>query len=235
MAKTRIALLIAALTVLVACGGSAEPEKKKAPPPPKVYTSAQLEAAMPADKDIPDAKKVGQRCPGGKDCQDPKDVDAWSVDWQPKPALKGVDAERAAHDAWFDDLGYLYVSQAKSESAVDKTFADSLKLQTDRKGSFETKAEKLKEEDHRTPGQKGTGTVDDVTISGWSGFAAEQSMVFTDLEGGTSDDRQEGPVRVRHGTVTVMATVAIGVKGRTVGDALKLARSVVEDYLTRLG
>lgn len=235
MAKARIAPVIAALAVLAACGGSAEPAKEKAPPPPKVYTAAQLEAAMPADKDIPNATKVGQRCPGDKDCQDTKDIAAWSVDWQPKPALKGADAERAAHDAWFNDVGYLYVSQAKSESAVDKAYAESLKLQTDRQGPYETKAKKLEEEGHWTPGQKGTGTVDDVTISGWSGFVAEQSMVLTDLEGGTSEDRQEAQVRVRHGVVMVAATVSIGAKGRTAGDALTLARSVVEDYLNRLG
>lgn len=221
--SNRVGVSIAGLILLAACGGGSV-EIAKEPPAPKNYTAAQLQAALPAVKDVPGGIKISERCPGGANCTKVDDGAVWSVN----VALE----EQTGSE--LQDFAMITVYQSSTLIAAEQGYERSRSAGTPYVGSFETKPKDNGSRGY-DPGLKGTGTRDDTTISGWPGFVAERSMAFVSPGGKVSDGKiRDGQVRVRQGRVTVSAFVSVNDEGSTPGAVTKLGRRLVEEYLTRL-
>lgn len=231
----RIILLVAGIALLGGCsGGSAETEKTTKPPVQKTYTAKQLEDALPGTDDIPGAMKELLSCPGdNKLCSEPQEGRAWTVATQLEPGLSGAAAEGAAHEAWFGDTMSLNVSSHETLAMADKANGKLLALNRKFVGDFEIDPQ-AGEDGNFTPGERGSGSVVDVTLGNWSGSRVDHRSVGTDLKGNISEERQHSDIVVSQGLVTVSVSVSIAAEGRPADDAAKLARQVVEEYLTRL-
>ena len=229
----RAALFIAGITMVAACGGGTTTADKK-PVQTKTYTAGQLDAALPGVKDIAQAKKITKTCPGDKACVKPEDGDAWSVDIEYTSALTGAAAERAAKQS-IADFGNLEVTQNTSVTAAALEYDKRRTARMEFDGPFETDAVRGKTKQEFTFGEKGSGTLEDTTVSGWKGFVSNRSLDLVQPDGSVDSKRFESQILVQQGAVSVSIFVGAGDFGRTLEDCEKLARGLAEDYLARLG
>ncbi len=223
--------LVLALVLLTGCGGSAEPEAESAPKP-KTYTAAEVEAAVPAAADVPGGKEQTAKCPGDKTCVEPTDGVEFSRTFSLKLPFSGADAEEAASRGIADYLSFT-VSQSATATAATTELAKARKDQSAYDGPFDEKAVKTGE--GFTFGLKGTGVVADATVAKWSGFEVERDITLTNLKGSDEGTVRDYKVQVRRGAVTVEVQIGSDQGDRTIEECKKIARTVTEDYIARLG
>lgn len=228
--RTTVAVL--ALIIVAGCGGSDEPEKKAAPPPPKVYTAAQLKAALPKVKDVPQGRDATGKCPGDASCVKPKDGVEFSRNFSLKLPFTGAEAEEAAHNGIADYLN-LTVTQDATITAATTEFAKVRKSQSAFDGPFDKKA--FKTGKGYTFGLRGSGVMADATVAKWPGYELARDITLTNLDGSEEGTVRDYEVRLRRGTVTVHVQLGSGQGDRTLDECEEIARTAVTDYLARLG
>ncbi|GAA3513814.1 hypothetical protein GCM10022234_05760 [Aeromicrobium panaciterrae] len=227
----KLAVVIAALVLVTGCGGSAEPEAKSLPKP-KIYTAAQLEAAMPKAADLPSGKEQTGKCPGDDTCVEPDEGVEFSRTFSLKLPFSGAEAEKAAADGIADYLAFTVTQSATATAATTKLAMDR-KEQSRYDGRFDEKA--VKTGKGFTFGLRGTGVMTDATVAKWPGFELERDMTLTNLNGGDEGEIRDYQLRARRGAVSIFVQVGSGQGERTLEECEKIARVVAKDYLARLG
>ncbi len=228
---TKAAVAVLSLVLLTGCGGSAEPDKLA--PPPKVYTAAQLEAALPQPGDVPSGKKVGITCPGAEFCaKPPEDGRLWSRQIELELPFTGKELEEAASSG-IADLVDVTVIQNASPVAASTALTAERKKKSAYDGPFDEKA--VKTENGFNFGLKGEGTLADATVSGWSGYFVQRDIKLTNLDGGDEGGLRDNELSVVRGAVTVQVRVLSDQGKRTSAECEKIARAVAEGYIKRLG
>ncbi len=220
-----------ALILLAGCGGSTETEQK-APAPPKVYSAAQLKAALPSVKDVPRGKELTSECPGGEGCFKPKDGISFSRSISLELPFTGAEAERAAKTGIADSVS-LSVTQNTTAVAATTDYATERKKQTAFDGPFEVKAEKA--EQGYIFGLTGSGVLGDATVEGWPGYSIQRDIMLTNLEGGDEGAVRDSQVSVRRGAVKLTVHVTSGQGERSLEECKTIVLQLAKDYLTRLG
>lgn len=227
--KTAVAVL--SLVLLAGCGGSEEPQKKAAPP--KVYTVAQLKAALPKVADVPSGKKVSFSCPGAESCTEPpEDGKQWSTQILLDVPLVGKELEEAASTGIADLVDFTVTQYASPVAASTALTAERTK-QSAYDGSFDDKA--VKTDDGFNFGLKGDGTLEDAKVSRWSGYFVQRDITLTNLDGSDEGGVRDNQLNVVRGAVNVQVRVVSGLGKRTLAECEKIARTVIEDYIRRLG
>ena len=232
----RSVVLVVGFVLLAGCGGGVSPkvDKTTSPPAPKSYSAKQVQDALPGVDEITGGKTVSYRCPGEKvTCGESEGGETFSLMVKLAPPGSGVDAERAAKNEVFGDIAYVAGTLHDSSTSAMTALAQIHKTLAKYDGDYEFKAESTGGKSY-TPGEKGVGSLGDVTVDGWSGFQSARAGVTTSPSN-ESEKREEAYVSVVRGVVELTVHVGLASDGRPLGDAKKLARRLVEDYLARLG
>lgn len=223
-----ITTITCGVALLAACGNGDEPSSAPAPP---TYSAEQLDAALPGVDDVPGATKVTRTCPGEEHCED-ADA-AVSVSMELRPGGTDEQAEAAANEGFGDGLS-LNAQQHPDEPAAEADIVKLRKIDEEQDGDFEVKPEDRKGPQY-TPGQRGTGSVADTRVDGWSGYAFAKTFALLGLDGKEFSDRVEAQVAVSRGGTTVYCAVWASAAGQDRAQVLDRARTCVEKYLDELG
>lgn len=232
IARGLVAALVACSLLGCSTGTGSGPEPSPTPTPAPAYTVDQLVEAVPPVDEIDAATDVVSSCPGDEGCDE---VDGVTVVFEVPPSLTS-DEINERYDAYVlaEDL------RVEAQPAADDAGAADI-LTEDRQeaeafvGDFHTDGEFTEDRSSYTFGFDGTGTLDDATVSGWTGFVSRRDEVFTSPDG--NDD--SGPMAVTELHLSSGPTVIVAA-ARTLGDetgrdrADQLARGLAEQYLARL-
>ena len=232
----RIVVFVVGFVLVAGCGGGVSPkvDKTTSPPAPKSYSTKQVQDALPGVEEIPGAKTLSYRCPGEKGaCSESEGDETFSLLVKLAPPGSGVQAERAAKNEVFGDIAYVAGTLHASSTSAMTALAQIRKTLAKYDGDYEFKAESTGGKSY-APGEKGVGSLGDVTVDGWSGFQLARAGVTTSPSN-DSEKRQEADLSVVRGVVELTVHVGLASDGRSLGDAKKLARRLAEDYLARLG
>lgn len=228
----RFAVAVLSLILLAGCGGSEESPKKAAPP--KVYTAAQLKAALPEAADVPSGEKLAITCPGDKLCaKPPEDGKLWSRQILLELPFTDKELEEAASTGIADLVDFTVIQNASPVAASSALTAER-KKKSAYDGPFDEKAVKLDSGGFNFE-LKGSGTLADATIAGWSGFFAERDIKLTNLDGGDEGRVRDNELNLVRGAVTLQVRVVSDQGKRALADCEKIARAVTEPYIKRLG
>lgn len=236
MAMRRYALAVVCALLLAGCGsGSSEPGATPTPSEPlRVYTLDELQAALPGVEDVPTGSKRSYACPGDKGCED----GTVSVNINMLPPIGAADAERVEKKSDISDSTYV------SARATDDATAAEAQIDGDRKdaqqfvGDFDVEPQDLGD-DSFIPGERGSGTVEEVSVAGWEGIDATRTSTWVAPEGfGAFEEDGEVDTTeliVSGGTVVLRVQITLRVQYREAGTASAIARQVAEQYIARLG
>jgi hypothetical protein len=231
----RIVAALFALTLVAGCGGGADDAGEPAPsattsaaPEPRDHTLEQLEAALPAVGDVAGGTEAALTCPadGVDRCGESQEQETSIV--ISVGGATAVDAEMAGEAA-----NYVAVRAVRYATAEDaEAQLSRLRAAADeRKGSFDIAPSEA--QGVPIPGEKGTGTVDDLTTGAWTGHAADQDVVPE--EDGARVAMQNAERAVVSGNVLVTVTVFVTAGGRADDFASSLADDQLQAFLERLG
>lgn len=242
MRHTRVLGAVLLLAALTGCGGEddARTPGPSAASTPAVYTAEELTAALPSADHVGNVESTRTRCPDDEDDPSCELFDGAeylaSVHHVLTPKSLGSDEEdeAAASVSWLDDLA---IVQATLHPSVGEREAVAEKWQAEREqfdGDFDTSPESF-DGGGFLPGERGSGTVEDIEVEGWTGVVATRSHVLVAPDGRTSERRLETQIAVSQGGAErVHVLVDLRELGRDAGDAEDLARRILTDYIARL-
>jgi hypothetical protein len=229
-------VVVLSLALLAACGaGSSAPEKATTTEPPRAYTVGELRSALPAKGEVPTAAKKVRTCPGDKICQ----KDTVSVDFDLRPPGDEAEVARLKKAAFVGDYTSVAASLERDAKAATAHVAKSRRTMDRYDGSFDIKL-KSTGKTYR-PGEKGTGTVEDLTVKGWRGFQVSRVQKFSgyDSDGKTIDFNSTKYdltyLQVADGRAVLTVYVAVAAAPRMKGASSTLALQLAADYVERLG
>jgi len=233
--SVRRVLLIVSALVLVGCGsGGGEPAATPTPSEsPRVYTLDELQAALPGVDDVPTGSMQTISCPGEDWCVD----NNVSVGIDMNPPIDPVDAERVGHETDVNDSAYVDAwTFANVTAAADKVDEDRSDAQPFT-GDFDVKPETAKI--GFVPGERGSGTIEDVSVAGWDGFSASRTSRWVSPDDSVTfendDDIETTVLTVVRGSSVLSVRVTVKAEYREAGAAEVIARQVAEEYIARLG
>lgn len=232
IARGLVGVLVACLLLGCSTGTGSGPAPSPTPTPAPAYTVDQLLEAVPSVDQIEAAKDVVSTCPGDDRCGEAEGV---TVVFGMAPSLTSEEVnERYDSYVLAEDLRIEAQPAADDAAATDHLTKDRREAEAF-VGDFHTDGEFTDDRSSYTFGFDGTGTLDDATVAGWTGFVNRRDEVFTSPDG--NDD--SGPMAVtelhlRRGPTVIVAAA------RTLADetgrdrADQLARGLAEQYLARL-
>lgn len=229
----KLVLVVAAIALLAACGGSAPADKADKPPAEKVYTIEELKAALPGKDDVTGVSRVDHTCPDKVSCPEPEEGENVGIDLALlPPGDNSTDMEKAAHESLFGNSVSVIAWRHESSSEAAKSIAERLATNGEFDGAYDVK-QKGDPKTGATPGEKGEGSLEVLETGAWKGHFLERrgSMSFE----GTSEPRLIATAEVVQGSVTVSIYLNVQGDGRPADFADKLGRKVLADYLKRLG
>lgn len=218
--------LALAAVVLAGCGGSDGKTSPTATPTPRVYTYDEMWAALPKADDVEGGIKIRYTCPKDKEaCPDPEpgtgsvsiSVKATTSELTEAQVDLGINEVQVQISALADEAA------AKSSQAKSRTFWKTYD------GVYDHPHKDLGGGNYN-PSESGRGDLADVTMGRFKGFRMDRESTAE-----TVGKFFSSTVNVRSGNADIEVFVILGVDGRTIADAEKLADRVVADYLKRLG
>lgn len=245
----RMSLVVAALAMTAACGGgsddsgpSAAPPQTTAsattPAPPRDYSIDELTAALPTKDDVPDAVARSGSCPddGVELCGEPSEsFERVGVSFDLAVATgagsgSAGDAEQRAAQATVEEGAYITVSRYGTTAAAADLTASA---RADDEKEFGGPIDSGDEKTSFGLQEKGSGSVVDIDVDGWAGYLSARATTITNDD--ETQKIQNAQLLVTSGAVTVSANVVVDATDREADYAADLARTVVADYVARLG
>ena len=232
--KWTLAVLAVTMTMLAGCGGGSDPgtaattpkpsTTSTTPTPEPTYSAEQAIAALPTLEQVPGGDRYAVRCPGDDDLCDGLRADSANVAVWITPVDAAV--KELAEDFTLDlvQLSVVTRSAADAASAVAKV----RKRDEVYDGAYDIPPKKI--EGGTSSAEKGTGTVEDVTIGSFTGHRVDRTDEFR-LPGGI----RTSEYTLRSGGVTLFVQARLAGEGRGKDDAADLARTLLDGYLERLG
>ena len=104
-------------------------------------------------------------------------------------------------------------------------------------GDFDVKPETAKI--GFVPGERGSGTIEDVSVAGWDGFSASRTSRWVSPDDSVTfendDDIETTVLTVVRGSSVLSVRVTVKAEYREAGAAEVIARQVAEEYIARFG
>lgn len=236
-----IATIAIASVLLAACGGGSDEPSGTAPTPKaaasssptsdRVYAVEELAAALPRSSQVPTGDRKIASCPGGDSCQ----ADTASVTIELTRPVDPKEQEALAAKEFSKDFVQVTATASTDDAATTATLVKIRDVAARYDGSFDLPAEKTSDTTY-TPAEKGEGTLDDLTLEGWTGFVSARDVTFADPQGeGTTYPYQSTQVHLVKGTTLVSCYVTVMTEPRGAGAATDMARRLATEYIQRLG
>ena len=216
MLGRRLALAAAGLVLIAGCGGGSGDSDQGEPAPaatsssaaptapaqPQALTIDDLAAALPRSSQVPSAAKKTGTCPGGNSCVD----DTVSVSFELTRPGSAAEQEKLADDEFVRDFVQVEAGALADEAAAAAKLTTIRGLAERYDGPFDIPAKDTSDTTY-TPGEKGEGTLDDVSVEGWDGFIGVRDQTFSNPEGeGSARRYQVGQIHLVRGTASSRCT-----------------------------
>ena len=240
MSRTVAALVL--VSVLSACSGggsddpaatptSAAPSTGSTPEQPqRVYAVEELAAALPRTSQVPTGGEKIASCPGDDSCE------GGTASVTIELERSGSAAERAQLEKveFVNDIAQVQVTAGTDEAAATERLATARDSAGRYVGSFDIAAEKTSDTTF-SAGERGVGTLDDLTIGGWTGFEAARRSRYSNPDGeGGQREYRSAQVHLRQGSSVLAVYVTVMSPPRDAEAATRLARQLATEYVQRL-
>lgn len=222
-----------ALLMLAGCGGGSAPDDDTptTTPAPQTYTPKQLEAALPEAGDIPGGTRIGVRCPQDAEACTTYPQGTVAVTAHVDPASP-VGAEQVQDPATPIDFVAVQARRQADAAAASDAIKDARSFNEPYEGEFDLPERKTDDGGIIRPA-RGKGSIDDVTIDGWTGVVARRTE--TSSRSKTDQGLLIATISLSSGRTSVTAFVSLSAAQREPDAAVDLADGLVRDYIERLG
>ena len=243
---TRSALVATALLAVTACGGSTVPDKRPSDGPGAVtapfasdrdFTPAQLAAALPTAKQVPDSRTVELTCRPGRatrKCAPVAGATYAQVVLSTDHTTRKPVIDHRRKGPWRAEQYTVIGKRFADAAAAEKAYLSQVQSLAGANGPVNTAARK-------TPGggeewgTRGTGKVTQDKVNGFTGVRADATIKDVDTAGRTSVDMQVAVTVATWGRESATVRVVFWAAHHRPGDAMRRADAVMEQYLERLG
>lgn len=193
------------------------------------FTTEQLAAALPTAEALGDVQSESVRCPGGERCEivAPATAGAYvHYRLNPPSTVSAVEAETATSQAWVGPLVALSAYSFDSGEAAEAVYQDWADGRTPGTRPIDQPAFEL--DGAVQPGERGEGTVADLTLDDWVGVIDVQTIQMVSPDGDLSSDRFSVEAAVVSDKTFVMASMSVPAFGRTLDDAEDRIRQLLQ-------
>ena len=233
-----VATIAFASVLLAGCGSSEEPSDAApratasgSPTPERVYAVEELATALPRSSQVPTGERKIAACPGGDSCK----AGTASVTIELTRPVDRAEQEALAAKEFSSDFVQVTATASTNEAAARAVLAERRDDAGRYVGTFDLPAKETSDSTY-TAGEKGEGTLDDLTLGGWKGFVATREVTFADPEGrGSTYPYESSQVHLVKGTTVISCYATVMSQPRGAGAATDLARALATQYLQRLG